>query len=295
MLRSPKRMKKQILALDVPAPIALHIPDFHRVALTLVGCGGTGSHIASGLVSIGQALGERGIALDVLLVDPDVVEHKNVGRQLFARADVGRPKAQVIAERLNMAFGCTVGAAVRAIDSLDEFVRGAHDLNVVIGAVDNVSARALIAKAVEQARGGLWWIDAGNENHSGQVAIGNIANAKDLKGSVALGLIDRLPTPHLVYPDLIRKAKTKRAPRGRHVPSCAELAAAGEQSLMINRVMAAYTCSMLTDFLVTRDLRYFAVAVDLRWAGTRAYTLDLPTLAEACGLREDQLVAKARR
>jgi molybdopterin/thiamine biosynthesis adenylyltransferase len=84
-------MKKNLLS-SAPTPIRLHIPDFRRVAVTLVGCGGTGSHIASGLVALQAALDERDIILDAVLMDPDIVEQKNVGRQLFAFADIGKPK-----------------------------------------------------------------------------------------------------------------------------------------------------------------------------------------------------------
>ncbi len=60
----------------------------------------------------------------------------------------------------------------------------------------------------------------------------------------------------------------------------------------MNRMAAAWACAMLNDFLIARNLRYFAVAFDLSWGGTRAWTIDAPTLAEATGLREADLKAK---
>ncbi len=74
--------------------------------------------------------------------------------------------------------------------------------------------------------------------------------------------------------------------------SCAELTAAGEQSLMINRVIAGWACSMLHDFVVTRDLKYFGVAIDLAWAGVRAYAIDAPTIAGVCELTESEVTVK---
>ena len=304
-------MKTHNLLTSTPAPIRLHIPDFRRVALTLVGLGGTGSHIASGLIAIAQALGDRGIASYILFVDPDIVEPKNVGRQLFSAADIGQPKAQVVADRLNAAFGTRIGASVRAIEEQDICVpenRGDQQgspLQVVIGAVDNAAARAVMARAVKKADGKLWALDCGNENHSGQIALGNIANANNLKGAIALGMTDRLPAPHLVYPDLIKSPKAKNPhptlPRrknsdrgGARAPSCAELTAAGEQALMVNRVIAAYALELLHVFLVTREVRWFALALDLQWGGAKAYTLDVPTLAAVTGLSCDQLVAKGK-
>jgi PRTRC genetic system ThiF family protein len=286
-------MTQSNLLTQTASPVTLRVPDFKRVTITLVGCGGTGSHIASGLVSIAQALRERSIFVDMLFIDPDRVEVKNVGRQLFSSGDVGEAKAEVLAGRLNAAFGERIMSAVRGVDLLDLLpsptVR--EVLHIVIGAVDNPAARAIIADVVKSSNGQLWWLDCGNENHSGQVLLGNAATDAALRGAIALGLVDRLPAPQLVYPDLVKTPKKARQPK--RGSSCAELTASGDQSLMINRLMAAYALSMLTDFLVTRDLRYFGVNLDAQWGGLRTYAIDAPTIAEACGLTVKDLQVKA--
>jgi len=292
--------------------LQLHVPEFDQVAITLVGCGGTGSHIASGLVAIGQALEEKGIRIDTLFIDPDTVEERNVGRQLFSLADVGRPKAVVLAERLNLAFGSRVGAAVREVDSLDNFrVEGA--LNVVVGAVDNVAARKMIYKQVANPeirmakihRNRLWWLDAGNDTWSGQVGIGNCVKPALFRGMVdGLGMTTVLPAPSVVWPDLLRSRRARHPSTGSggkatlrqaEGASCAELAATGEQGLMVNRMTAAWVCALLYDFLVVRELRWFALAFDLAWGGTRAYTLDAATLAEVTGIEERKLFEAPRK
>ncbi len=51
------------LLTSTASPVTLRVPDFNRVFLTLAGCGGTGSHISSGLVSIAQALRDRSIEI----------------------------------------------------------------------------------------------------------------------------------------------------------------------------------------------------------------------------------------
>ena len=44
-------------------------------------------------------------APSLVLIDPDRVEEKNIGRQaLFAPADIGQPKAECVARRLNAAL-----------------------------------------------------------------------------------------------------------------------------------------------------------------------------------------------
>jgi PRTRC genetic system ThiF family protein len=284
------------LLTQTASPVQLRVPDFKRVYITLVGCGGTGSHIASGLVSIAQALRDKSIAVNMVFIDPDRVESKNVGRQLFSRGDVGEAKAEVLAGRLNAAFGERIMAYVRGIDGLDtctaQFDRSNEGLHIIIGAVDNPAARSVIADGLKKEQGRLWWLDCGNENHSGQVLLGNAATNAALRGAIALGMVDRLPAPHVVYPDLV-KAKKETRKRGNKAQSCAELTAAGEQSLMINRLVAAWALSMLHDFVVTRDLRYFGVALDAQWGGLRAYAIDAPTIAEACGLTVTDVQVKA--
>lgn len=290
------------LLTDTASPVTLRIPDFKHVYMTLVGCGGTGSHIASGLAPIVQALAERSISADLFFVDPDKVEPKNVGRQLFSPSDIGRYKAEVLAERFNGAYGLRIMCAARPVDVLDLLPNPTqlNDLHLVIGAVDNPAARATMADVVKtsherygtkSAHSRLWWLDCGNENHSGQVLLGNVALKSAMRGAIALGLVDRLPAPSVVYPDLVATPKKQNAKRGQ---SCADLTASGEQSLMINRLIASWALSMLHNFLVTRDLRYFGVAVDQQWAGLRTYTIDAPTIAEACGLAVDDVIVKAK-
>lgn len=203
-------------------PLTLRLPPYDRVCLTLVGCGGTGSHIASGLASIALALQERNVRLDMRFIDGDRVEPQNVGRQLFSPADVGKAKAAVLADRLNRSYGLTVAAHNRMLTAADLEPAKDGALYVIVGAVDNPAARAVIAKEVEKAKGRLWWLDCGNDNHSGQVLLGNVMDKKRLKP--ALGFIDCLPAPSLQYPDLVAtpKAKTRihrLKPAGSHATS----------------------------------------------------------------------------
>lgn len=256
------------MKLQSTKPVTLRLPAYQCVFITLCGCGGTGSHLASGLATLALALRESGHPTLLRLIDPDTVEEKNVGRQLFTPHDLGKAKVDVLADRLYLAYGVVPDRYARWISKFDTFTQP-DSLNIVIGAVDNAPARALIAKAVERAKGQLWHLDAGNENHSGQIALGNSVDRK--RYTPALGMVDSLPAPHVVYPDLIKAPK--KAPRR----SCAD--ATPEQSLMVNRMAAAWALSMLNDFLLG-SLRYFALDFDLAFGGTRARLLDEETLKE---------------
>jgi len=128
----------------------------------------------------------------------------NTSRQAFDRSDVGRFKAEVLAERLARRFGREVGYSVAPYDSrvhaaaFDEPSR----LGILVGAVDNASARSAIAVTLAD-RAPSWssevqpilWLDAGNSRNSGQVLLGNATRPDHLRGAFnpATGLCHALP------------------------------------------------------------------------------------------------------
>src|SRR5664280_1480422 len=77
------------------------------IRILVVGCGGNGSAIVSGLSYLHQAMlafGHPG-GLQVTLIDPDTVSETNCVRQPFCRTEVGFPKAIVLAHRINLFWG----------------------------------------------------------------------------------------------------------------------------------------------------------------------------------------------
>ena len=72
------------------------------VKVTMLGAGGTGGHVAPHLYRLLHTL-ERPVK--VVIADGDIVEQKNLVRQNFISADLGKNKAQVLAERYSTAFG----------------------------------------------------------------------------------------------------------------------------------------------------------------------------------------------
>ena len=68
-----------------------------KVKIVVVGAGGLGIPALWGLISQWP----QGKSLDILLLDPDHVELSNLNRQvLYLQSDIGRPKLEVIEERL---------------------------------------------------------------------------------------------------------------------------------------------------------------------------------------------------
>src|SRR5205823_5705433 len=101
----------------------------------------------------------------------------------FCAAEVGRLKAQTLAERITMAWGLEARFSCEKFDSEKHLKESASDyrsLTVIVGCVDNYLARQDIHNAIHGFRGysssdapNLWWIDGGNGRSSGQVLLGS--------------------------------------------------------------------------------------------------------------------------
>ena len=113
------------------------ISSLGRLSVAVVGCSGTGSIVIEQLARLGV---QR-----FVLVDPDVVEEKNLNRILNTGiADIGKPKVEVIAaaisrlgfnqEVLPIATNLAAAAAVLAVAECD----------VVFGCVDSLEGRHLL-------------------------------------------------------------------------------------------------------------------------------------------------------
>jgi PRTRC genetic system ThiF family protein len=196
----------------------------HPLTVTVVGCGGTGGFVTEGLCRLLPP------EADLVLVDHDRVEERNLGRQSFVWQDVGRFKSQALAQR----FACRYGRPV-AYSVLPVAMTGIKVPGLVIGCVDNGPARRDIASAlrVAGARSPIavahfWWIDAGNGENYGQVLIGN-SSLGDPAFSTNDKLCLTLPLPTIQRPEILAQRKRR---------GCGEAVEAGEQGPVINQVMA---------------------------------------------------------
>ena len=286
-----------------------HYPRPTRaVRITIVGCGGTGSHLVDALCSLLFDLEEcrRGRAplppsalgrypLSLRLVDPDRVETRNIGRSAFARYDVGCGKAEALAERYTDAYGLPIETHAVPF-SADHEAGPLHwgTVHLLVGCVDNAAARAEMHRAVEKGRGTTWHLDAGNTRNAGQVLFGTVARRTDLAGAFqpALGLCRALPAPALVRPALLTRdadapQQSQRDSLCRGQPptalDCAARVLAREQSFAINRLVANAAFDILHDLLVG-ELRHLAAYVN-REEGTqvRAERLTPAALARLLG------------
>jgi PRTRC genetic system ThiF family protein len=242
---------------------ALNIEKTYRVLLggvncfriMLVGCGGTGSSLALALAGLAYHARQKGIEVELTLVDHDHVDHTNPGRQLFTplEASAGLPKCCALALRLNAAYGLSIHAwpqqyeAGLASEWFNHGAGGYDQPHLIIAAVDNTAGRREIAKTVEAYHGRVWALDSGNDRWSGQVLIGNLTDVSQIKLD-RLGLCTGLPSPYIQEPDLLEPDPKEET------QSCAEMALTQTQSLMVNRMAAAIAAQYVTTFVLQRQI-----------------------------------------
>ena len=111
---------------------------FHTnpVKINLVGVGGGGSLVLSGLVRLHLAMKSLGhpYGLDVEVWDPDRVSPANIGRQLFAASEVGLNKAEALVNRYNLGFALNWKAH-------PERYRFTRTFDILIACVDSRKSR----------------------------------------------------------------------------------------------------------------------------------------------------------
>lgn len=236
------------------APYLLNPP--HKVTIDLVGLGGTGSQVLTGLARINESL----VALNhpglfVRAWDPDIVTEANVGRQLFSTADINQNKALVLITRVNRYFGYEWQA-------MPELYNTAMKSNILITCVDTAAARIAIDNGISSANKKttptnnlFYWLDFGNLQKTGQVVLGTVQNIKqpEVKESTTASL----KTVRDKFPQL---ATIKEKQQG---PSCSLAEALEKQDLFINSTLAQFGCNLLWKLLREGMIRYHGCFLNL--------------------------------
>ena len=237
------------------------------VKIIVLGAGGTGGYIIPHLYRIAFADSRN---YRVIICDGDVVEEKNLIRQNFIEQDIGKNKAQVLAERYSAAFGIEceyIPDYVESEDALKELLQPDFEHSyfngipetqrvILLGCVDNNKSRMLCHKVFTQSRN-LVYIDSGNGEHSGQVVCGVRQNGKTMYKPVGN-----------LYPDIL-KAEDKYPSE----LSCAERTVSAPQSVTANLTSATAVVSFLYNLLIAGELTTRYVTFSSRLISTRAETV----------------------
>ncbi len=226
-------------------------PNLYIKTVTIVGLGGTGGQIARSAARILYDMKARRMHTpQLILIDPDTVEMKNVGRQLYTAGDVGQPKAHVLMRRFNCALGLNTVGIAEPLNAEMHFERQGG--GIVIGAVDNHLAR----QELSRVKGALW-IDSGNHFSAGQVIVGNQGDRevmlRHLDGKD--GKYAYLPNAGLLFPALLEPEPA--APQPLQPVSCAELVQEGSQHLLVNDWVAIVAAQYLYKLLHRQSITSF--------------------------------------
>jgi PRTRC genetic system ThiF family protein len=236
----------------------------HPISVTVIGCGGTGSQVLSGLARINyslQGLGHPG--LFVTAIDNDMVDETNIGRQLFSVSDIGRSKSEVLISRLNGFFGTgwnSVCEKLTAENSANEMLS-----NIVISCVDSVKSRIEIDNCIDLAKKRktsepfekqYYWMDFGNGSKTAQVVLGTIKPIDQPESK--LETTNTLNDVFDQFPELLENTELED-----DSPSCSIAQALGKQDLFINSTVAQLGCHLLWKLLTDVRINYRGMYLSL--------------------------------
>lgn len=265
--------------------LPIHVLDPGQTMLVLVGVGGTGGYVLQQAARLLYALAQQGRAVpEVLLLDGDTVEEKNLLRQYFVPADIGKNKALVLAERYSRAYGLSIlgcdaylapdrplrplVAETRPYRSGDSIADG--DLTpIVVGGVDNAPSRRLLHDELRTWEN-VVYLDAGNGSvrlpeDPEHVDRYQLAKIRDMgyDGQVVCGVRcggkDGLPFPGEVFPDLFEtQDEADRLPTD---VACGDVVMSQPQRFLTNLMAATsvllYLNTLLTDGTLLHHRTFF--------------------------------------
>lgn len=218
------------------------LPTNRKIEIDVVGAGGTGSQVLTGLARINNAIKSCGHehGLFVRAYDPERVGTFNVGRQLFHVNDVGQHKSEVLIRRLNLFYGLHWNW------STSKWHGNVH-AHLVIVCIDTGKDREKMQSYCDPKR--QFIMDCGNEQNFGQVILGG----KDW------------PCPYEEHPAL----KTSIDDAG---PSCSLAESLNRQDLFVNQAIATWALHIVWQMMRYGSLDYRGVFINLKSGITNPIT-----------------------
>lgn len=237
------------------AKTAVHVVEkewlnpYNPIVVNLIGAGGTGSQVLTALGRMNHALIELNHpGLFVRLFDDDKVERANLGRQLFATAELKQYKAVALINRVNLFFGTNWKAITQRYDKAT--FKQQPELSkagLTISCVDTVQARLEIAdilKTLHKHSGHgrnrpTYYMDFGNSRFSGQVLLSTIGKVQQPEMK-KYQTVDTLPMITDEFRELLLASESTDK-----TPSCSLAEALTKQDLFINSALANTGASLL--------------------------------------------------
>jgi len=222
-----------------------------RVRVLVVGCGATGSAVATGLPYLHQALiacGHPG-GLHVTVMDGDVISLTNCVRQPFSRFECGHHKSVVLMNRLNLFWNLGWEASPEQLSGKAPLDR----IDILIGCVDTRASRAVIRDRTSNWSTVAYVLDIGNNADSGQFVLGEPLNQVNRRSST------RLRTVFELYPESVDGTLDDDG-----LPSCSAAEAIERQEPFVNQVLAQHALALLARLFRYGSITYHGGFVNLR-------------------------------
>lgn len=277
----------------------------HYNHFVLVGCGGTGARLLPPLIQLIKSA-HWILHPKITLIDFDDVEVKNLVRQNFIHDDVGRNKAEVLAERYSVNFDIDIRFSADKVgpDEGSNTNLGLLEIiskcwgeakpnlenTMVIMAVDSVEARiAIVSELCLGTCASIPIIDTGNEDSFGQVSLFHsctaMANHVEALDSIEKKIseipervgfelkIDKIPAPIHSYLNM---------KKGSGTGSCADM----DQTLPINHMMASLALSYVQSILYCMPIYTYQVSMSLEGVSI-PFMMDLNWFKRICTVQSE--------
>jgi len=216
--------------------------------IIVLGCGGTGGYVVAFL---SRFLSSYRNTVRFIIADGDTVEQKNLSRQHFTEYDLGKNKAVALAERYSGAFGIDFEVIDEEVKSLSKW---AKSRSLIIGCVDNNASRRMIHNSFKNGFQDSFWIDAGNEESSGQVVCGYKGYYSGSRYFDKAYILCHLPFVTEIYPEILKDETVFNSDL-----SCAERAMSAPQNMMSNITAATLIMNYVQLIMTGSPIRNNAV------------------------------------
>ncbi len=128
--------------LDINENLEKFQKEISRKKLIIVGCGGVGSPLTELLI--------RGGFLNLILVDNDLIDETNIGRQIFFEKDIGKLKSKILKKYLlKINSKANIEVICDILDNKNIF-KICKNSNLIIDCSDNFITRKIINNYCEK-------------------------------------------------------------------------------------------------------------------------------------------------
>lgn len=231
-----------------------------RVAV--LGCGGTGYYIGTNLFMLERVL--NGLYREasfrcIDLFDAKTIKAPNLSRTGYLPTEIGFPKSDILAHRLNAALGYTVFRSMPENATTEKLLEGHYDL--IITATDSVESRMMVANLAAKVQRYTLWLDTGVEKATASTVMGELTTSPD-----------RLPVATDLFPNLPEGEQHQEA-------SCDMQTSLARQAFGINQQIAGQAVNLLSQLVLDGEIEYHGSMLDLKSGFNTPIRVDRDTWA----------------